>query len=142
MNNAVGAKNQKDFLLFLIYTNLASIYIYITMALHLIDYDGIGASSFTGAGLNMVRVLIFVLIGAITFTTLMICNQVYGLATGLGTIDRLNLKEDDPEDGIPVPFHHVFGDWWLAWFLPLDPVFDDPEAVFQYSLRDEPYTKM
>lgn len=37
MNNAIGAKNQKDFFLFLIYTDLASIYMYIILALHLVS---------------------------------------------------------------------------------------------------------
>jgi hypothetical protein len=142
MNNAIGAKNQKDFFLFLIYTDAVSVYLYIDMALHLIDYDGIGATPFTGVGLYMVRALIFVLLFAILFTSSMILNQWYGLATGLGTIDRMKLKADDPEDGTPVPFSHVFGVWWPAWFLPLDPVFDDYEAVFSYSLKEEPYSKL
>lgn len=142
MNNAIGAKNQKDFFLFLMYTDIVSIYMYIDMALHLIDYNGIGATQFTGAGLYMVRVLIFVLLFAILFTSSMIMNQCYGLATGLGTIDRMKLKADDAEDGTPIPFSHVFGVWWPAWFLPIDPVFDDTEVVFHYSLQDEPYSKM
>jgi len=142
MNNAIGAKNQKDFFLFLIYIDVVSVYLYVDMALHLIDYNAIGATQFTGAGLYLVRVLIFVLLFAILFTSSMILNQWYGLATGLGTIDRMKLKADDPEIGSPVAFSHVFGVWWPAWFLPLDPVFDDPEAVFHYSLRDEPYSKM
>lgn len=36
MNNAIGAKNQKDFLLFLIYTDMAAVYMYILFALHLV----------------------------------------------------------------------------------------------------------
>lgn len=142
MNNAIGAKNQKDFFLFLIYTDAASIYLYIDMALHLIDYEGIGATQFSSPGIYLVRVLIFVLLFAILFTSSMILNQWYGLITGLGTIDRMKLKADDPEDGTPVSFFHVFGVWWPAWFLPLDPVFDEPELVFHYILLDEPYSKM
>jgi hypothetical protein len=37
MNNAIGAKNQKNFFLFLIYTDLASIYLYIVIVLHLVS---------------------------------------------------------------------------------------------------------
>lgn len=36
MNNAIGAKNQKNFILFLIYTNVTASYIYIYLALHLV----------------------------------------------------------------------------------------------------------
>lgn len=137
MNNAIGAKNQKNFFLFLIYTDLAAIYMYIVLCLHLIDCNQF--TCFTGVGLNLVRVLIFILLFGILFTSSMILNQVYGLATGLGTIDRMKLKSDDPEEGTPVPFEHVFGSWWLAYFLPLDPYFSDPEAVFHYRLGDDNY---
>lgn len=36
MNNAIGAKNQKNFILFLVYTDLAAIYLYILLAIHLV----------------------------------------------------------------------------------------------------------
>lgn len=36
MNNAIGAKNQKNFFLFLIYTDISSIYMYIIVVLHLV----------------------------------------------------------------------------------------------------------
>ena len=36
MNNAIGAKNQKNFFLFLIYTDLAALYAYILVAIHLV----------------------------------------------------------------------------------------------------------
>jgi len=142
MNNAIGAKNQKNFFLFLIYTDAVSIATYVILALHLVDCEAINCTAFTGAGLYMVRVLIFVLLFAILFTSSMILNQLYGLQTGLGTIDRMKLKADDPEDGTPIPLSHVFGTWWPAWFLPLDPIFEDDEAVFHYVLQEEPYSKM
>ena len=53
----------------------------------------------------------------------------------------MKLKEDDEIDGIPVPFNHVFGDWWPAYFLPLDPVFTDPESVFHYRLLPTDYCR-
>ncbi len=37
----------------------------------------------------LVRVLVFVLLFGILFTSSMVVNQVYGLVTGTGTIDRL-----------------------------------------------------
>jgi len=133
MNNPIGAKNQKNFFLFLIYTDLAAIYMYIVLCLHLIDCSQFNC--FTGVGLNLVRVLIFILIFGILFTSSMIINQVYNLATGLGTIDRMK----HVEEGIPVPFEHVFGSWWLAYFIPIDPYFADPEAVYHYRLGQENY---
>ena len=43
---------------------------------------------YEGVPLQLVRVLIFVLIFAVLFTSSMIINQVYGLVIGHGTIDR------------------------------------------------------
>ena len=41
-----------------------------------------------------------------------------------------------------VPFNHVFGDqWWTHW-LPTEPVFSDPEAVFHYRICNEPYSSV
>jgi hypothetical protein len=36
MNNAIGAKNQKNFILFLIYTDIVSAYMYIVVAWHMV----------------------------------------------------------------------------------------------------------
>lgn len=133
MNNAIGAKNQKNFFLFLIYTNLASCYMYIVLAIHLVDC-GDQYTCFTGADLWMVRVLIFLLLFGIIFTTSMILNQAYGLSVGAGTIDRM--KKPD-EVGTPVPFTHVFGVSLVTYFLPLDPVWENEEEVFNYRIADE-----
>lgn len=138
MNNAIGAKNQKNFFLFLIYTDIVSIYMYVLLALHMIDCKDF--ICLTGVSLNLVRVLIFVLVFSILFTSSMILNQIYGLTSGLGTIDRMKLKKNEPEDGIPVPFEHVFGAFGLSYFLPFDPVFADEEAVYHYCIKDGPYT--
>ncbi len=37
-NNSIGAKNQKHFFLFLIYTDLASMYLYVYLSLHLVSF--------------------------------------------------------------------------------------------------------
>lgn len=37
MNNAIGAKNQKNFLLFLIYTDIVSAYMYVVVAWHMVS---------------------------------------------------------------------------------------------------------
>ena len=51
----------------------------------------------------------------------------------------MKLKEDDPLEGTSVPFNHVFGDWWPAYFLPLDPFFSNEEEVFHYRIGDSDY---
>jgi len=141
MNNAIGAKNQKNFFLFLIYTDLVAIYTYFVIVFHLIDCDGTSCTQYTEPALDMARVLIFLLLFAVLFTSSMIINQIYGLTVGLGTIDRMKLKDDELAEGKPVPFTHVFGDWWPAYFLPLDPVFTNPEEVFHYRLSHVDYCR-
>jgi hypothetical protein len=136
MNNAIGAGNQKNFLLFLIYTDLASMYMYAIVAVHLVDDD----IAFTGTGLVLARVLIFLLLFAILFTSSMIANQCYGIVIGLGTIDRMKLRtDDDTVRGLTVPWRHVFGEEWLPWILPIDPYFPRPDLVFRYKLKDYGY---
>lgn len=54
----------------------------------------------------------------------------------------MKLKSEYLPQEDPVPFHHVFGDeWWTHW-LPIDPVFSDPEAVFHYRLSEESYSSV
>jgi hypothetical protein len=64
-------------------------------------------------------------------------NVVYGLLTGIGTIDRLKKKASNTmidSDEEPIPLHHVFGigPYW-TWILPMDPLFDDYDLVMGYS---------
>lgn len=87
-NNAIGAKNQKHFLLFLIYADLAAIYAYSLMISHLIYCAELHCRTFMGSTLVLVRIAVFVVLFAILFTSSMILNQAYGLKTGLGTVDR------------------------------------------------------
>ena len=135
MNNAIGAGNQKNFILFLIYTDVTSIFMYTVLSVHLID-DNL---AFSGAGLAMARGLIFVLLFAILFTSSMIANQLYGIITGLGTIDRMKLKGDDKGYGTTIPWSHVFGETWLPWILPINPHFSKPEKVFRYKTKTYAY---
>lgn len=64
----------------------------------------------------------------------MILNQVYGMATGLGTIDRMKLKKGDFYVEEPVPFENVFGNDYVWCFLPINPRFDHKEAVLGYCV--------
>lgn len=64
-------------------------------------------------------------------------NVIYGLMTGIGTIDRLKKKATDTmgdSEEEPVPLTDVFGigPWW-TWPLPTDPLFEDYDRVMGYS---------
>ena len=87
-NNAIGAKNQKHFFLFLIYADISAIYAYSLMISHLIYCSELHCRTFVGSTLVLVRIAVFVVLFAILFTSSMILNQTYGLKTGLGTVDR------------------------------------------------------
>ena len=140
MNNVIGAKNQKNFFLFLIYLNLATIYMYIIVALHMVDcgeYD-----CFNGVSLTLVRVVIFLLLFGMLFTLSMMLSQAYGLSIGMGTVDRMQNPHKEEDGGLePVPWGHVFGTYWPAWFLPIEPVFHDDEEVLKYKVSRHPAVK-
>ena len=69
----------------------------------------------------------------------MLINQFYGLYIGLGTIDRMKLKDDDEVFNDSIPFQHVFGISWLSYVIPIDPVFENEDEVFRYRLGSKPY---
>eukprot|EP01038_Epipyxis_sp_PR26KG_P005165 gene5166-7190_t len=140
-NNSIGAKNQKHFFLFLIYTDIAASYMYIVLAIHLTSCSRIGCQEFEGTDLLLARILVFVLLFAILFTSSMIVNQIYGLALGLGTIDRMKIKADTVLSNVrPIPISHVFGKQWYFHWLPINPVFDNNEEVLQYRLGADRYS--
>ena len=94
----------------------------------------------------------------------MIVTQVYGLASGLGTIDRcdiyyfysprcifihdisfilpcilslnfrMQLKRGQALNAKAIPFNHVFGDSMWRYFVPVEPYFSDPESVYHYRV--------
>lgn len=76
-------------------------------------------------------------IGAFIFTSSMLMNVMYGIMTGIGTIDRLKKKATNTltlSDEEPIPLEDIFGigGYW-TWFLPIDPVFDDYDRIFGYA---------
>ena len=132
-NNAIGAKNQKNFFLFLIYTNIASFYLYIILFINL---GTCNALSCNPANLLLIQIEAVVLLFAVVFTSSMIITQIYCLVTGLGTIDRMQLKRGQADSAEPVPFEHVFGEETWRWFVPVDPVFKEPDVVYQYRIPE------
>jgi len=140
MNNAIGAGNQKNFFLFLGYTGLAASYLYTLLVIKLFQR---GDGALEEPSVTMTRVLIFILVFAILFTVSMIFNQVYGIQTGYGTIDRMKMKEVDVvTNAKPIPYSHVFGIFGWRWVLPLAPVYENPEDVFRYKLKNYRYGKV
>lgn len=56
-------------------------------------------------------------------------NQVYAILTGIGTIDRMKRRARHLHH-MPLKWTDVFGnDFFLLWFLPTDPTFDDEDNV-------------
>jgi len=139
MNNAIGAGNQKNFLLFLTYTGLAAAYLYTILVINLFKR---GEDALEEPSVTMTRVLVFILVFAILFTGSMIFNQVYGIQTGYGTIDRMKMHSVEVvSDAKPIPFNHVFGIFGWRWVLPLAPMYESPEEVFRYKLKNYRYGK-
>ena len=67
----------------------------------------------------------------------MLMNVVYGIMTGIGTIDRLKKKANNTlsdSDEEAIPLEHIFGigPYW-TWALPMDPVYPDYDLVMGYS---------
>jgi len=109
------------------------------IVVHLAFYNVFGWTTFEGTSLVLARIVIFLVLFATLFTSSMIFNQVYGLITGLGTIDRMKLKDEifPLEDSIP--FSHVFGDQWYLYWAPVEPVFYNSESVLHYRVGSEPF---
>jgi hypothetical protein len=91
MNNCVGAHNLKHFILFLLYTWTCTAY-----SLTLFGWNYFFCAdldcTFHPVVVHLVRIMTLLALGAFLFTSSMIMNIIYGILTGIGTIDRLKKK--------------------------------------------------
>jgi hypothetical protein len=72
------------------------------------------------------------------FVSSMLMNVMYGIMTGVGTIDRLKKKATQSvseADEEPMQLKDIFGvqGYW-TWALPVDPIFEDYDRVMGYSI--------
>lgn len=136
MNNCVGAGNLKHFLLFLIYTWSCSVYCLVLLGWNYF-FCASDDCEFNVVLVQLVRIMTILCIVFFLFTSSMIMNVIYGILTGIGTIDRLKKKATSTMSHSidePVPLVDIFGigPWW-TWPLPMDPLFEDFDAVMGYS---------
>lgn len=106
MNNCVGAANLKHFLLFLCYTWSCATYSLLLFGWNYFfcaDED----CTFHPLVVHLVRIMTLLALGAFLFTSSMLMNVLYGVLTGIGTIDRLkkkatNTMSQSEEEPIPL----------------------------------------
>jgi len=136
MNNCIGAGNLKHFILFLCYTWTA-----IFMALFTFAWDYFFCVSescvFTPMIMHLVRTMTLIGVCALFFVSSMLINVLYGIMTGIGTIDRLQKRADgklDTSDEEPIELIDIFGigGYW-TWLFPIDPLFEDYDRIFGYA---------
>ncbi|KAL7565534.1 hypothetical protein ACA910_003813 [Epithemia clementina (nom. ined.)] len=136
MNNCVGAGNLKHFTLFLLYTWLGS---GMALTIFLANYFFCNSErcEFTILEIQMVRLMSLVCTGAWLFTSSMLMSVIYGIITGVGTIDRLKKKATNTwhlsdEESLPLSDVVGSGPVW-TWLLPVDPFFPDYDRVMGYA---------
>jgi hypothetical protein len=136
MNNCIGTGNLKHFLLFLAYTWTCSVFSLLLFGWNYF-FCAEEACVFNAVLTQLVRFMTLLSVGAFLFTSSMLMNVVYGIMTGIGTIDRLKKKavgSMETADNESLPLTHIFGTQpvW-TWAFPFDPLFPDYDMVMGFS---------
>lgn len=136
VRNCVGAGNTKHFVLFLVYS-IVSGSLVLWQSLHFTDTTA-------------TFVLWCIVVPALCFVSYVLWNMWDTIMTGMGSIDRLQQQQQQggtiprmstarttkpPGGGVArAPrLPELFGTQWAVAWLPIDPVFADPEQVLQYT---------
>eukprot|EP00527_Entomoneis_sp_CCMP2396_P005260 CAMPEP_0198150588 /NCGR_PEP_ID=MMETSP1443-20131203/51573_1 /TAXON_ID=186043 /ORGANISM="Entomoneis sp., Strain CCMP2396" /LENGTH=399 /DNA_ID=CAMNT_0043815943 /DNA_START=174 /DNA_END=1373 /DNA_ORIENTATION=- len=136
MNNCIGGSNLKHFTLFLSYTWLGS---GMAMAIFMVNYFFCDNENceFNVLEIQLVRAMSFICLVSWMFTSSMLMSVIYGILTGVGTIDRLKKKTMNTwhlSDEEPIPWADVFGSGpFCTWILPTDPFFPDYDRLMGYA---------
>ena len=138
MNNCIGAGNLKHFILFLVYTWTGCAWALLLFAVNYF-FCTHERCEFTGTEIVLVRVMTWICVATLLFTSSMLMNVVFAILTGASTIDRLKMKANNTWNEAmqtEVPLKDVFGIGPLwTWGVPFDPIFDDFDRVMGYSTR-------
>lgn len=133
MNNCIGARNQKHFILFLTYTWAQCVFILVLVVVRLSSCDASLYACFPGLVGRLTISIVTLSILALVFVSSMLYNQVYAILTGIGTIDRMKRRTRHIHH-MPLELTDVFGDDPLyLWFFPINPTFHSEEAVLRYA---------
>mmetsp|Transcript_58954 Transcript_58954/g.118382 ORF Transcript_58954/g.118382 Transcript_58954/m.118382 type:complete len:290 (+) Transcript_58954:79-948(+) len=135
LNNCIGAKNQKLFILFLVYTWLQC-----TLAIGLVGAEFASCEEEKATGVcfpgmlgGITLSLVVVCLLMLVFVSSMLYNQAYALRTGAGTIDRMKHRSARSLGLKPISLKGVFGGGSvLFWPLPLPAVFDNEDSVLGF----------
>lgn len=146
MNNCVGIGNQKHFILFLGYTFTTAVFAMAIIIVHYIRCETqSGCIFYPGYVSTLSRILLMISFAAALFTFSMFMNQIKGVVSGLGTVDRMQARRrgvgserGTPADYVPLNWEDVMGAGnKLCWLIPTDPVIREPDRVLGYSVREE-----
>jgi len=92
VNNCIGARNQKHFLLFLLYLHITSLYSLIFMTYHLLVCRHAYCNLWSDLSWWLLWSVFVLSFFSVMFTFFMLLSQVHAMATGLGAVDRMMSK--------------------------------------------------
>jgi len=147
VNNCIGAKNQKHFILFLIYLHLASLYT-LVLIIQRLYFCPVATCKFVREMFwNVLWSTAAVSFFAALFTFFMLLNQVQAIVSGLGAVDRQMQHEDLKNEkqqaagGKPRPqaqplrLRDIFGTGSiLLWGCHTTVVFEDESKELGYTI--------